>query len=197
MAEGFDTDVLVVGAGPTGLTLAGQLASRGVAVRLVDKAEGRSDKSRALVVNARTLELLHRTGLAAPLIARGKPTADVRGFIEGQERVRAHFGDVGIEDTPFPFLLFVSQVETERVLEGQLAELSVRAERPVELRSFTQDDAGVTAQLVRGSTEEQVRCRYVVGCDGAHSAVRKGAGLAFTGAAYPQDFTLADVEVGW
>lgn len=194
-----DTEVLLAGGGPTGLMLALGLVSRGIACRVVDRTPVRSDRSRALVVHARSLELLQKLGIADELIAAGRRTMAAHVFINGRPAVRFAFGEVGrVTDTPFPFALLVSQVDTERVLEKRLAAMGTRVERPLELLGFEQDADGVHARLRRdGGREEEVRARYIVGCDGAHSVVRKGAGLSFDGAAYPQDFVLADLTVDW
>ncbi len=192
------TQVLISGAGPTGLMLAGQLASQGIRCRIIDKAAARSPHSRALVVQPRTLELLDYMGLADTLIAAGQPTPEVAVYLNGQRIADLVIKDTGITDTAYPFLLFVSQVETERVLERYLNDQGVQVERPLELVSFKSDDSGVTAQVqhIDGRTEK-VRASYIVGCDGAHSAVRKGLGLQFIGEAYAQDFVLADVDIDW
>ena len=191
-------DVLVVGGGPTGLVMAAELAARGVSCRIVDKAPARSPYSRALVVQARSLELMQKMGVADEVVARGRRTLKATPFVGGRRAVDLEFGDIGVEDTPYPFLLFVSQVETERGLERRMNELGVEVERPVELLGFAQDPEGVSARLRReDGREEAVRARYVVGADGAHSVVRKGAGLSFEGEPYPQDFALADVEIDW
>jgi 2-polyprenyl-6-methoxyphenol hydroxylase-like FAD-dependent oxidoreductase len=139
-----DLDVLIVGAGPTGLTLAAQLRSFGVRFRLIDRAWDRAHESRALAVQARTLELLDSIGLAEPLVARGNPSARVVIHIEGRvaEMQLSAFGAV---DTRFPFVLFVSQAETEALLGEYLASHGVPVERGVELMRFAADDAGVTS----------------------------------------------------
>jgi len=188
--------ILVVGAGPTGLMLALELAAAGVAVRIIDSRPEPSDKSRALVVHARTLELLDRHRLAQPLIELGRTTLKVR--IQGGAReFPLVLSDIGAEDTAFPFLLFVSQVETERVLEQALNAHGVQVERGVTLTSVTRIPDGALASLRVNEALEQGTYRYVVGCDGAHSTVRKGAGLSFEGGAYEQQFVLADVDVQW
>ena len=188
-----DPGILVVGAGPTGLALALELRARGVPCRLIDQAPERSDKSRALVVHARTLELLDRFGLADRLVARGRTTQAGEIAVEGRKRAEIAFGDIGTDDTRFPFLLFVSQVETERVLEEAFLAAGGRIERPVALVGVEGDRA-----LLRGPAgEEAAPFRWLVGCDGAHSVVRKAAGLSFAGAPYPQTFLLADARIAW
>lgn len=191
----FDTEVLVIGAGPTGLTAAAQLAERGVSVRIIDAAPVRSDKSRALAVQARTLELLDKMGLAQPLIERGQRTTAVNVTVDGKPITRVAIGELGIDHTPFPYLLFVSQVETERVLEGHLTSLGVEIDRPVRLLGLSQDDHGVTARLDRDGVEQTVRARYLLGADGAHSAVRHQLALPFDGDAYDTEFILGDVRI--
>ncbi len=191
-----EVDVLVVGGGPTGLTLASGLAMAGVTCRIVDQAPARASTSRALVVHARSLELLAKLGVADRLVARGRRSMRARTYVNRRPAVQVAFGAGGAADKPYPFALFVSQVETERVLDEYLAERGMCVERPVTLVDFAAGPDGVRARLRRADgSEEEVRARYLVGCDGAHSAVRKAAGIGFDGAPYPQDFMLADLEV--
>jgi len=178
--------------------MAAELAARGIGCRIIDKAPARSRHTRALVVQARTLELMQKMGIADELVARGRRTLKVTPFVGGRRAVDVEFGDIGVDDTPYPFILFVSQAETERVLEEHLENLGVEVERPVELLTFEEDAEGVSARLRHeDGREEDVRARYVVGADGAHSVVRHTTGLSFEGDAYPQDFVLADLEIDW
>ena len=193
-ANGDLLDVLVVGAGPTGLTLAGQLRAFGADVRIVDRQLDRVHESRALAVQPRTLEVLRGLGLAEELIERGNDAVWVQLHAGGRV-VRIRLFGLGLDDTAYPFLLLVSQAETEQVLSDQLATGGIRVERGVELVGFHADQDGVTCTLRhRDGRAEQVRARYLVGCDGAHSTVRRDAKIPFKGGAYPQTFALADLE---
>ncbi|WP_346533719.1 FAD-dependent monooxygenase [Micromonospora sp. DPT] len=187
-------DVLVVGAGPTGLAMAAQLAAFGVPVRVVDRAVDRAHESRALAIQPRTLEVLAGSGVTDELLAGGNPA--VRLCLHAHGRVRAvPLFDLGLGDTAYPHLLFLSQAETERILAEHLAAAGLGVERGVELVGMNQTGDGVAATLRHADgREEPVSARYVVGCDGAHSTVRHLAGIGFEGGAYPQTFVLADLE---
>ncbi|MBW8771196.1 MAG: FAD-dependent monooxygenase [Gemmatimonadetes bacterium] len=190
-----DTPVVIVGAGPTGLALAAQLASFGVPFRLIDKSLDRAHESRAVGVQARTLELLQPYDLADALIARGNSTASLRFHFENGGSAGFRLSDFGADDTRFPFILFVSQAETEALLGDHLAARGLAIERGVELLQYDADEDGVDVTLRHGDgTEERVRAPYLIGCDGAHSTVRKLAAIPFSGDAYEQRFMLGDVE---
>ena len=190
-----DVDVLVVGAGPTGLTLAAQLNTFGIRFRIIDRALDRAHESRALAVQARSLEILQYLGLGDALVARGNGTASITLHVEGQVAAEIQLSDFGAADTRYPFILFVSQADTEALLASHLTTHGVVIERGVELQDFAENASGVTCTLrFQDGRAERVRTKYLVGCDGAHSTVRKGAGIAFEGDAYLQDFMLGDVE---
>jgi 2-polyprenyl-6-methoxyphenol hydroxylase-like FAD-dependent oxidoreductase len=194
-ASGDPLDVLVVGAGPTGLTLAAQLRAFGATVRIVDRQLDRVHESRALGVQPRTLEVLRGLGVAGELVERGNDAAWVQLHAGGRV-VRIRLFGLGLDDTAYPFLLIVSQAETEQVLGDHLAGHGVLVERGVELAGYHADPEAVTCTLRhRDGRTEQVHARYLVGCDGASSTVRRGAGIPFEGGAYPQTFALADLEV--
>ncbi|OEJ49604.1 FAD-dependent monooxygenase [Streptomyces agglomeratus] len=195
MGASRSLDVLVVGAGPTGLALAAQLHAYGARFRIVDRHLDRARESRALAIQPRTLEALAPFGVTDELIARGNPAVQLRMHLPGRT-VRLPLFDLGVADTPYPFLLFLSQAETESVLCGHLDEAGTTVERGTELLELTTAGAYVACRLRhRDGTEENVNARYVVGCDGAHSTVRSQAGIGFEGHAYPQTFLLADLEV--
>jgi 2-polyprenyl-6-methoxyphenol hydroxylase-like FAD-dependent oxidoreductase len=188
-------DVLVVGAGPTGLTLAAQLQAMGATCRIVDRQPDRVHESRALGVQPRTLEVLRGLGVTRELLERGNDAVWLQ-LHGGGRTVRLRLFGLGLDDTAYPFLLLVSQAETEAVLIGHLAARGVAVERRVELVGFHADADGATCALRhRDGRTEQVRASYLVGCDGAASTVRRQAGIPFEGGAYPQTFALADLEV--
>lgn len=165
----LEIDVLIVGAGPTGLMLAAELSLQKVSYRIIDRAASRSTKSRALVVHPRSLELLNRHGIAQELYARGPKLAGLRIF---SEKATEHFaglpyGNFGAGDTEFPSTVFVSQCETEALLEEAVAKHGKRVERPVEATHMIADSDGVWITLTHGDGhEERVSYKYVVGCDG-------------------------------
>ena len=192
--RGFDLDVLIVGAGPTGLALAMQLQRFGGRFRIIDKLDDRTRESRALAVQARSLELLQMFGLGEALVARGNTSARLKLHLEGRALAPVNLGNVGATDTRFPFILFVSQAETETVLADYLNASGVVVERGFDLVTFTVADGVECVLRQDDGTQERVRTRFLVGCDGAHSTVRKGTGIPFEGGSYPQDFVLGDVE---
>ena len=188
-------DVLIVGAGPTGLALATQLQRFGTSFRIIDRSLDQTRESRALAVQARTLEILDTVGLADPLVSLGRTGTRVVVHLGARIIAEAQLGGGIASDTRYPFVLFVSQMETERLLGEHLSHAGTRVEQGLELAALTPGDTSVDCVLRHdGGDEERVRAAYVVGCDGAHSTVRKLAGLTFAGGTYPQDFMLGDLE---
>jgi 2-polyprenyl-6-methoxyphenol hydroxylase-like FAD-dependent oxidoreductase len=190
-----DTDVLIVGAGPTGLVLALWLTRLGVRVRIVDKTAEPGTTSRALAVQARTLELYNQIGLADAVIERGWKTIAVNLWVDGKKAAHAVFGEMGAGVSPFPYALIFPQDEHERLLIDRLAEAGVHIERQTELLGF--DDAGgrVLARLKRpDGASEKWEAAYIAGCDGAHSAVREALKIGFPGGTYDHLFYVADVQ---
>jgi 2-polyprenyl-6-methoxyphenol hydroxylase-like FAD-dependent oxidoreductase len=188
------TQVLIAGAGPTGLVLALWLAKQGVQVRLIDKAAEPGQTSRALAVQARTLELYRQLDLDRAVVARGHKTPGVNLWTEGEPRARIDFGQVGQDLTPFSFLEIFPQDEHERLLIGRLEDFGVAVERPVELLGFELAPGGVRARLRGPGGESVCEADYLAGCDGARSTVRESLGLGFPGGAYRQVFYVADVQ---
>jgi 2-polyprenyl-6-methoxyphenol hydroxylase-like FAD-dependent oxidoreductase len=189
------SDVLVVGAGPTGLVLALWLAKLGANVRIVDKAPEPGSTSRALAVQARTLELYGQLDLAEAVVRRGHRTPAVNLWVRGRKAARVPFEKIGAGLTPYPFLFIFPQDEHERLLIERLASLGVAVERGSELIGFEDRDGSVTAVLRRpDGAEELCEASFIAGCDGARSRVREVMGGAFPGGTYRQVFYVADVE---
>ncbi|MBP2297609.1 FAD-dependent monooxygenase [Azospirillum picis] len=191
-------EVLVVGAGPTGLMAANLLKLAGVDVRIVDLRSGPSRESRAFAVSARSLELFASIGLADRLIERGAITSGVDFHVSGRRVGGLDYDKVQAPDTPFPFILMVPQSETEAVLIDALGKAGLEVEREIEVTGLDQasDQVRVTARRADGAPVA-ISARYVLGADGAHSIVRRALDLSFEGAKYPQSFLLGDVEVDW
>ncbi|HET6636513.1 MAG TPA: FAD-dependent monooxygenase [Streptomyces sp.] len=184
------TEVLVVGAGPTGLLLAGDLAAAGVDVTLVERRpDGLSNLSRAFAVHARSLEQLDARGLADELVATGATLDTVQLF--GRLTL-----DLARLPGRFPFVLVTPQYEVERLLRRRAAEAGVRFRYGTEVTGLTQDDAGVTAALrdADGRTDT-LGAQWAVGTDGVHSRVREALGLPFPGRSVLRSVVLADVRL--
>lgn len=196
----YDVDVLIVGAGPTGLALAAQLSGYGTSFRIIDRRQGPSTQSRALAVQPRTLEALRPFGISAAMASRGTPAHQLKLHLP-EETVSVGLFDVGIEDSAHQQLLFLPQSETEQILLTYLASCGVRVERGaelLELERLVPDDpfAGMEARVQRQDRGiDRIRARYIVGADGAESTVRRRAGMDFRGSGYADTFVLADLEV--
>jgi 2-polyprenyl-6-methoxyphenol hydroxylase-like FAD-dependent oxidoreductase len=185
----YDTDVLIVGAGPSGLTLAASLVKAGVATSVVDRQAAGANTSRAAVVNARTLEVLEGLDVAGRLVKAGihAPRFSIR------DRARTLILiDFSALPTDYPYSLMVPQSTTERLLLDRLVELGGSVIRPKTLTSITHDADAVTATFDDGDI---IRARYAVGADGMHSTVREQAGIGFAGGEYAESFALADVRL--
>jgi len=189
------TEVLIAGAGPTGLVLALWLRRQGVTVRIIDRTDGPGTTSRALAVQARTLELYRQLDLADAVVERGYQVPAVNLWARGARAARVAFGSIGEHLTPFPFLEIYPQDEHERLLIGRLVELGVAVERRTELAGFTDSGGSVRVELrTPEGKSASAEARYLAGCDGAHSVVRQGLGMGFQGGTYRQVFYVADIE---
>jgi 2-polyprenyl-6-methoxyphenol hydroxylase-like FAD-dependent oxidoreductase len=190
------TDVLVVGAGPTGLMMACQLARHGVRFRIIDDQARRVRESRAFGIQALSMEIFDQLGLGADFAARVRRAEPVRGYVHGKELITLRFDQIG-DDTRYGSLYLLAQPETEQIFLDDLHARGVAVERPARLQAFHQDRDGVTAEVeaLPGGEVETIRCRYIIGCDGARSRVREVLGIPFEGATYHQEFVLADVRL--
>jgi 2-polyprenyl-6-methoxyphenol hydroxylase-like FAD-dependent oxidoreductase len=192
MARDGVTDVLVVGAGPTGLALACGLRLQGVGVRVVDRLPAPATTSRANFVHVRGSEVLARLGALGDLPQRSVRAMRITTYLGDRPMMRIRFGDPGLRTAAPPMV--VSQALVEGELRRRLAELGVTPEWGVSLTGLTQDDDGVTAELDDGRT---VRAGWLVGCDGTASAVRKAVGINAPGVRLSERFLLADLHLDW
>lgn len=183
------TDVLVVGAGPVGLTAAIVLTQHGHTVTVVDTAPEGAHTSRAAVVHSRTLELLEPYGVTPDLVARGvhTPTFAIRD--RDALLMAIPFDTL---PTPYPYTLMISQADTEALLRKRLDNLGGRVLRPATVTGVEQ---GADAVVATFSDGRQIRSRYLIGADGVHSTIREQTGIPFTGGTYPESFALADVRL--
>src|SRR5579872_2404729 len=192
--------ILIVGAGPTGLNLALSLARRGIRFRLISDAEGPGEHSRAMVVQARTLEFYGQYGFAEDVIQRGviAEAVHLREAIAGKSReiLTFSFKDLGEGLSPYPFALAYPQDDHERFLIDKLRAAGGGVEWRSSLVGFSQDENGVHAKVSRDGETLAIDASYICGCDGSHSAVREILGIGFPGGSYQQLFYVADVNLG-
>jgi len=185
--------ILIVGAGPTGMTAAIELRRAGFDVRIIDKSDKLAEHSQALVLQARTLEQFQRYGIADEAVARGRKLRGARFYSDGKQIVSITLDQLA---SRYPFLLFLPQSETEALLNAHMEQLGVRTERRVELESLAQNDRGVHVKLRHpdGGIED-LGVRWLIGCDGAHSTVREKSGVPFEGGSVGLSFFLGDLEL--
>lgn len=192
--------VLIAGAGPTGLVLALQLVRRGIPVRIIDDAQGPGERSRAMVVQARTLEFYGQLGFADDLINDGIVVRDIHlrtsdKDARSREIVGLSLNYLGSGISPYPFALAYPQDDHERFLTDRLAKSGTQVEWNSKLEGFTQGADGVDATISGPAGSSDLRASYLCGCDGAHSTVRQQLGVGFAGATYEQLFFVCDCRV--
>jgi 2-polyprenyl-6-methoxyphenol hydroxylase-like FAD-dependent oxidoreductase len=191
------TQVLINGAGPTGLVLATWLTRLGVRLRIIDKTSEPGTTSRALVMHARTLELYRQVGLADAVAERALRFTAANVWASGRRRGRIEFGPMGQGLSPFPYMLIFPQDQHERLLIERLGGTGIQVERRTELLGFQDSDGRVLARLRRpDGTEESCEAAYLAGCDGARSTVREVLGVGFPGSTYSHLYYVADVDAG-
>ena len=191
----MDTEVLVVGAGPTGLMLANQLARRGIYAMIVDRHSGPAQQSRAMAVQARTLEIYSRMGIIDQALALGARGTAANMWASGQLTARIPIGDIGKSLSPFPFILMLGQDDNERIMGEKLRSQGVDVQWNTELIALEQqpDHVAVTLRQPDGSSRK-LSTSWVAGCDGSRSCVREMSGITFPGAPYEHVFFVADTE---
>lgn len=189
-----DTDVLIAGAGPIGITAAIELARRGIDIRIVDPLHEPPQYAKAVGVQPRTLEVFEGMGVLNRILDAAVQMFGQLVYVNGEKVAQVEFATPA--DVPFGFIA-IPQYATERILREELAMHGVQIERGVRVESFEQDADGVTATLDGVGGRQTVRAGYLVGADGAHSTVRKALGLTFEGAAFAEQYMLGDVEVDW
>ncbi|RYG22231.1 hypothetical protein EON82_17510 [bacterium] len=189
-------DVLIVGAGPTGLMLAVWLAESGVKARIVDPKRGPTQETRAVAVQARTLELWDRIGLAERALQLGHKTYSGRFWVRGKDKARLRFGDLGRGLSPFPYVFMLGQDQTEAMLYERLCDLGGDVEWGTRVESVEGNRVRFGPLPAAGSQDSlrEEEYRFILGCDGASSVVRRAAGLDFPGGTYAAHFYVADVD---
>ncbi len=194
----INTDVIIIGAGPTGLSLACQLIRYGIDFVIVDKNATVTPFSKAIGVQARTLEIYDQLGLAQPAIERGTIASRVRLIEGGEVRGEMHLANFGKDLSQFAYMLMLEQSKNEELLYEFVKSHNRNVLWQTELESFSQDETGVTAQIKSASGESQtIKGKFLAGCDGASSPVRHGLGLTFGGSTFERLFYVADARVDW
>jgi 2-polyprenyl-6-methoxyphenol hydroxylase-like FAD-dependent oxidoreductase len=189
-----DTDVLIVGAGPTGLALAAELNRQGVGPVIIDQKAVGATTSRACVVHARTMEVLEPLGETDKLLMLGIKVPMFRIRDRDRALLTIDFSKI---DSPYPFTLMCPQDRIEKSMDDRLQGLGGHVLRPCRLLRFDESGNGVEAHIEHKGATRIIRAKWLVGCDGIHSTVRGGSGIEFEGGAYEQHFVLADVRMQW
>lgn len=197
MSSELATEVVIVGAGPTGLMLANDLARREIPFLLADRAESASTQSRALHLQSRSLEAFAALGVIETLLSKGVTISGVRSYNRGKVCHQFSLETVSRRDVPYPYLLVVEQHVVEAILTEQLRKKGVRIERGWELSRLSDDPDQVKSSFRTDDGERHVRSSYVVGCDGAYSGVRRAKGIAFSRGDSDIVYHLADLELSW
>jgi len=192
----MDTDVLIVGAGPTGLMLANQLGRRGVRAMIIDRHAGPSLQTRALGVQARTMEIYSKLGIVDRALELGKRGTGANIWAQGRKMARVPLGEAGKDLTPYPFIFILGQDDNERIMGDRLRDWGVSVQWNTELVGLNQESGQITASLKQpDSSIRKIAAAWIAGCDGARSAVRELNGITFPGAAYEHVFFVADTDV--
>ncbi len=190
----MDADVLIVGAGPTGLMLANQLGRRGIRATIIDRHSGPAQQTRAMAVHARTLEIYSKLGIAERAIGMGQIGNGANMWSQGKLKARIPLNELGRDMSPFPYVLMLGQDDNERIMGDHLRNWGVAIRWNTELVALEQQPDHVNATIEPDGSTRTIIAAYVAGCDGARSAVRELNGIAFPGAPYEHTFFVADTE---
>ena len=189
-----EVEVLIAGAGPTGLSLAAELMLRGVDPLIIDKHPSGANTSRACVVHARTLEVLEPLGVTRDLLTLGVRAPIFRIRARDRSLLTIDFAEI---DSPYPFTLMCPQDRVERCLLTHVEDLGGSVVRPCELVNYKAFASHVEAEVKSPTGTRTINAHWLIGCDGMHSTVREQSGIPFVGAAYEQSFVLADIRMDW
>jgi 2-polyprenyl-6-methoxyphenol hydroxylase-like FAD-dependent oxidoreductase len=189
------TKVLIVGAGPSGLMMAGQLLRYGIQPLIIDNKQGPTTHSNALAVQARSLEIYRQMGIVEKVVSNGKPAGGLTFSQEGKQRTSFELNNIGKGQTLFPYVLLYQQYKNERLLLDYLTQNTCPVHWGTSLTSLRPEPDGVTAFLANPEGDYTIKCDWVIGADGAHSTVRKQMGIPFSGDTYRSFFYLADLQV--
>lgn len=198
MKTTIKTDVVIIGAGPTGLSLACQIARYDIDFVVIEKNEGVTPYSKAIGVHARTLEIYEQIGLARKAIELGAIAGKVRLLAGGEVRGEFDLSNIGEGLSPYPYVLMLEQSKNEQLLHEYLQSRRKEVLWKTELEGFSQNDSGVTAQVkAPDGTSQTIEAKYLVGCDGAKSPTRHALGLEFEGSTFERMFYVADAQIDW
>jgi len=190
-----NTKVLIIGAGPSGLMMACQLALRNIPFRIIDKKDQRTNYSGALIIQARSVEIFHQMGIAQTAIHKGIIANEIKIIFNGKKSFRVPIKNIGQGLTQFPYLLMLEQSKTEQLLIDFINNYGYSVERKTELQDFTQDKDVVTSILkLANGKEETIKTKYLIAADGGHSTVRKQLHIPFVGKTHRISLFVTDCK---
>lgn len=193
-----NTDVIIIGAGPTGLSLACQLVRYGIDFVIIEKNPGVTTHSKAIGVQARTMEIYEQLGVVQQAIDRGQIAGKIRIIADGKVRGEVDLSDMGEGLSPYPYLFILEQSKNEQLLYDYLQSHHQEVWWQTELEHFNQDEQGVTAQVkTADGASKSIVAKYLVGCDGARSPVRHALGLTFEGSTLERLYYVVDAQIDW
>lgn len=195
----LDKEILIVGAGPSGLMMACQLSRWGISTKIIDQQSERANESRAFGIQAKSMEIFQNLGIVEQFLESAQVAREAYFFWRGKPKFRLNFKQFQFENTPFSFIYFLPQPEIEKILIHYLAQRGISVDRNIKLENFQDHSDYISACLKneKNGSIENSNYRYIIGCDGARSSVRHLLQIPFIGGDYQQDFLLADVKIKW